>query len=72
MHLISLRYGNGRVTVTRALEPSQIFFENLHLTDGDKLKIRSLSEIVMIVVLVISFGAVYGLKLGTITTKLRW
>ena len=63
MHLISRRYGNDRVTVTRAPEPSEIFFENLHLTGRDKLKIRSLSGIVMIALLVISFGAVYGLTL---------
>ena len=56
-------YGYERVTVTRAPEPSEIFFENLHLTGRDKLKIRSLSGIVMIALLVISFGAVYGLTL---------
>jgi len=57
----SRRYSDTHVNVERAPEPSEIFFENLHLKGKDKLKIRSLSGIVMIILLVVSFGAVYGL-----------
>ena len=49
------------MTVTRAPEAVKILFEYLHLTGRDKLKIRSLNFFGTIVLLVVSFGAVYGL-----------